>query len=375
MNVYLDNAATTSIAEEVIDVMIPILSETFGNPSSTHFFGRKAKAIIETSRRSIAKNIRCLPSEIVFTSGGTESDNMAIHAAIQELGVTHIVSSVIEHHAVYHTIEKIGAQNSIEISYVKLDEKGNVDLASLEFILQQPGKKLVSLMHANNEIGTLLPLSTVSKLCKKYNAYLHSDTVQTIGHIPIDLSELEIDFITCAGHKLHGPKGVGFLYINKRNKIASFIHGGSQERGLRGGTENIHGIAGLAKAIDLAVVHINDHAATIQSIKSYMIDRLNQEIKDVFYHGEIEEGKSLYTVLNVSFPKIDKSEMLLFTLDMKGIACSGGSACTSGANQGSHVLRGIEANTTRPNVRFSFSRFTTKAEIDYTINELKSIFQ
>ena len=375
MNVYLDNAATTSIAEEVIDVMIPILSETFGNPSSTHFFGRKAKAIIETSRRSIAKNIRCLPSEIVFTSGGTESDNMAIHAAIQELGVTHIVSSVIEHHAVYHTIEKIGAQNSIEISYVKLDEKGNVDLASLEFILQQPGKKLVSLMHANNEIGTLLPLSTVSKLCKKYNAYLHSDTVQTVGHIPIDLSELEIDFITCAGHKLHGPKGVGFLYINKRNKIASFIHGGSQERGLRGGTENIHGIAGLAKAIDLAVVHINDHAATIQSIKSYMIDRLNHEIKDVFYHGEIEEGKSLYTVLNVSFPKIDKSEMLLFTLDMKGIACSGGSACTSGANQGSHVLRGIEANTTRPNVRFSFSRFTTKAEIDYTINELKSIFQ
>ena len=375
MNVYLDNAATTSIAEEVIDVMIPILSETFGNPSSTHFFGRKAKAIIETSRRSIAKNIRCLPSEIVFTSGGTESDNMAIHAAIKELGVTHIVSSVIEHHAVYHTIEKIGTQNSIEISYVKLDEKGNVDLASLEFILQQPGKKLVSLMHANNEIGTLLPLSTVSKLCKKYNAYLHSDTVQTIGHIPIDLSELEIDFITCAGHKLHGPKGVGFLYINKRNKIASFIHGGSQERGLRGGTENIHGIAGLAKAIDLAVVHINDHAATIQSIKSYMIDRLNQEIKDVFYHGEIEEGKSLYTVLNVSFPKIDKSEMLLFTLDMKGIACSGGSACTSGANQGSHVLRGIEANTTRPNVRFSFSRFTTKAEIDYTINELKSIFQ
>ena len=318
---------------------------------------------------------------IVMETGGMkgrreEISRQEIHTILQkELGVTHIVSSVIEHHAVYHTIEKICTQNSIEISYVKLDEKGNVDLASLEFILQQPGKKLVSLMHANNEIGTLLPLSTVSKLCKKYGAYLHSDTVQTIGHIPIDLSELEIDFITCAGHKLHGPKGVGFLYVNKRNKIASFIHGGSQERGLRGGTENIHGIAGLAKAIDLAVVHINDHAATIQSIKSYMIDRLNQEIKDVFYHGEIEEGKSLYTVLNVSFPKIDKSEMLLFTLDMKGIACSGGSACTSGANQGSHVLRGIEANTTRPNVRFSFSRFTTIAEIDYTINELKSIFQ
>jgi len=375
MRVYLDNAATTPIAPEVIEAMIPVLKDGFGNPSSTHFYGRQTKALIETSRRTVAKILNCQPSEIIFTSGGTEADNMALYSSVHQMGVKQIITSSIEHHAVGHTAEAIEKEGLAKVSLVKLDEKGNVDLADLERLLQSGEKTLVSLMHANNEIATLLPLKQVSELCKRYGAYFHSDTVQTMGHYDFDLKELGIDFITCAAHKFHGPKGIGFLYINKSIKCEVLIHGGSQERGLRGGTENVYGIVGLAKAMELAYEDVKGHQDHVQSLKSYMIDELNKLFSDVYFHGETNPAKSLYTVLNVSFPRTDKSGILLFTLDLKGVAVSGGSACTSGATKGSHVLEGIKADTTRPNVRFSFSRYTTKEEIDFALTQIKSVFE
>ena len=375
MRVYLDNAATTPLAPEVLEVMIPILSNEFGNPSSTHYYGRQAKASIETSRRKIAKLLNCQPSEIIFTSGGTEADNMALFSSVHQMGVKHIITSTIEHHAVGHTAEAIEKEGLARISYVKLDAKGNVDLADLEQLLQTEDKTLVSLMHANNEISTLLPLQKVSQLCRKYDALFHSDTVQTMGHYPFDLQELDIDFITGAGHKFHGPKGIGFLYINKKAKAEALIHGGAQERGLRGGTENIYGIVGIAKALELAYEDVAGHQNHVQGLKSYMIDQLNSIFDDIYIHGESNPEKSLYTVLNVCFPKTDKTGMLLFTLDLKGVACSGGSACSSGAAKGSHVLEGINADPNRPNVRFSFSRYTTKEEIDFALKMIKEAFE
>ena len=375
MRVYLDNAATTPIAKEVLEVMIPILSNEFGNPSSTHFYGRQSKASIETSRRKIAKLLNCDPAEIIFTSGGTEADNMALCTSVHQLGVTRIITTSIEHHAVGHTVEALQKSDNIKVDYVKIDQKGNVDLKDLESLLESNEKTLVSLMHANNEIGTLLPIDKVNNLCKKYNALFHSDTVQTMGHYNFNLKEQNIDFITGAAHKFHGPKGVGFLYINKQNKANPLIHGGAQERGLRGGTENVYGIVGLAKALELAYSNIEAHQEHVQGLKSYMIKELKSIFEDVNFHGETQKDKSLYTVLNVCFPKNEKSGMLLFTLDLKGIACSGGSACSSGANKGSHVLEGIKADPSRPNVRFSFSRYTTMEEVKFAINAIKETFE
>jgi cysteine desulfurase len=375
MRVYLDNAATTPIAPEVVEAMLPVLKETFGNPSSTHFYGRNAKALIETSRRTIAKQLNCQASEIIFMSGGTEADNMALHASVFELGVKRIITTNIEHHAVGHTVESLAKFGHAEMKLVNVDAKGNVELTHLEELLNDGIPTLVSLMHANNEIATLLPLKKVSEICRKYGAYFHSDTVQTMGHYTFDLQDLDIDFITCAAHKFHGPKGIGFLYVNKKTKVGSFIHGGSQERGLRGGTENIYGIVGLAKAIELAYEDVEGHQKHVQSLKSHMIEQLKQMFSDVDFHGEIDPEKSLYTVLNVCLPKTDKAGMLLFTLDLKGVAVSGGSACTSGATKGSHVLEGIQADMSRPNVRFSFSRYTTKEEIDFALEQLKSAFE
>lgn len=375
MRVYLDNAATTPIASQVVDAMVEVLQNDFGNPSSTHFYGRQVKALIETSRRKVANYLNCSSSEIIFTSGGTEADNMALFSAVHDLGVKRIISSSIEHHAVGHSVDALVKHNSIVFESVKLDSKGHIDMAHLESMLQENIPTLISLMHANNEIATLLPLKTVSELCRKYNAYFHSDTVQTMGHYAFDLADLDIDFITCAAHKFHGPKGVGFLYINKRNKVASLIHGGAQERGLRGGTENVYGIVGLAKAMELAYQDLEDHQKHVQNLKSYMIEQLKEMFPTILFHGETEPSKSLYTVLNVCFPKTEKGGMLLFTLDLKGIAVSGGSACSSGANKGSHVLEGIGADMTRPNARFSFSRYTTKEEIDYALMQVKSSFE
>jgi cysteine desulfurase len=374
MRVYLDNAATTPIAPEVVEAMLPVLKENFGNPSSTHFYGRNAKSLIETSRRNISKYLNCQASEIIFMSGGTEADNMALHASVFELGVKRIITTNIEHHAVGHTVESLAHHGHVELKLVHTDNKGNVDLNHLEEILKDGIPSLVSLMHANNEIATLLPLKKVSEICRNYGAYFHSDTVQTMGHYTFDLQDLDIDFITCAAHKFHGPKGIGFLYVNKKTKVGSFIHGGSQERGMRGGTENIYGIVGLSKAVELAYEDVLGHQKHVQSLKSYMIEKLKEMFADVDFHGEINPEKSLYTVLNVCLPKTDKAGMLLFTLDLKGVAVSGGSACTSGATKGSHVLEGIKADITRPNVRFSFSRYTTKEEIDFALEQLNSVY-
>ena len=375
MNVYLDNAATTPIAPEVIEAMLPVLKDVFGNPSSSHSFGRKAKALLETSRRSIAKHLNCQPSEIMFTSGGTEADNIALYSAVEILGVTRIITSKIEHHAVGHTAQALKDSKAITLEYVNVDAKGNVDLNHLEELLSQDQKTLVSLMHANNEIATLLPMNTVSQLCRKYNAYFHSDTVQTMGHYAFDLQALDIDFITCAAHKFHGPKGIGFLYVNKKIRPTTLIHGGAQERGLRGGTENLYGIVGLAKAMDLAYEDVHAHQNHVQALKTYMKTELKNYFDDVDFHGETDPERSLYTVLNVCFPKTAKAGMLLFTLDLKGVAVSGGSACSSGSNQGSHVLDGIGADMERPNARFSFSRFTTREEIDYALEQVKIVFE
>ena len=375
MRVYLDNAATTPVAPEVIDVMVPILTNDFGNPSSIHSYGRHVKGFVETSRKTIAKHLNCHSSEIIFTSGGTEADNMALYSSVHKMEVKHIITSRIEHHAILHTAEAIEKEGLARISYVQVDSKGNVDLANLETLLQTQEKTLVSLMHANNEIATLLPLEKVSQLCKKYNALFHSDTVQSIGHYPFDLQELDIDYLSGAAHKFHGPKGVGFLYINKKINGSAFIHGGSQERGLRGGTENVSGITGLATALDLAYEGLAEHQAHVQSLKNHMIDQLKKSIPDVYFHGEIEASKSLYTVLNVSFPNTEKTGMLLFTMDLKGVACSGGSACSSGALGGSHVLAGINSDTNRPNIRFSFSRYTTLEEVDYALEMLMEVFE
>lgn len=375
MAVYLDNAATTPVAPEVVEAMIPVLKESFGNPSSSHSYGRKTKALIEISRRSIAKHLNCQPSEIIFTSGGTEADNMALTSAIVHFGATHIITSEIEHKAVICSAEALALQHGVKISYVKLDEKGTVDLADLEHLLQGDEKKVVSLMHANNEIATLLPLKKVSELCKKYGACFHSDTVQTMGHYSFDLSDLDIDFVTCAAHKFHGPKGVGFLYVNKKTKSEALIHGGAQERGMRGGTENVIGIVGLAKAMDLAYEDVEGHQQHVQGLKDYLISELKDMFHDIEFHGDIRPEYSLYTVLNVCFPKTEKAGMLLFTLDLKGVAVSGGSACSSGASVGSHVLTGINADMSRPNVRFSFSRYTTLEEIDFALEQIRVVFE
>jgi len=376
MRVYLDNAATTPIAPEVFEAMVPFLKNEFGNPSSTHSFGRQAKGTIETSRRKIAGLINAKPSEIIFTSGGTEADNMAFSIAINELGIKRVITSEIEHHAVIHTAEDVCKKNDLEFALVKLLPNGHIDLEDLEELLAKSDKKtLVSLMHGNNEIGNLLPLKKVSEMCRKHNVYFHSDTVQTMAHYSFDLKDLDIDFLTGAAHKFHGPKGVGFLYIKNNIKGLPFIHGGSQERGLRGGTENLYGIVGLAKAMEIAYENLEAHHLHVQGLKHYMINELKSNIQGVNFHGDTTPENSLYTVINVCLPKTSKSAMLLFTLDLKGVACSGGSACTSGSAKGSHVLEGIQADTTRPNVRFSFSRYTTKEEVDFAVGILKEAFE
>jgi cysteine desulfurase len=373
MQVYFDNAATTALDKEVIEVMVQMLNENFGNPSSIHAHGREMKTIVEKARRSVAKLLNASPSEIFFTSGGTEADNMAIVRAIEAYNITHAISSPLEHHAVLHTLEELEKAGKIHLDLLRVDSKGNVDLTHLEELLSINPKTFVSLMHANNEIGNLTDLKRVSELCEQYNAIFHSDTVQTMGHYAHDLGDLKIDFITGAAHKFHGPKGVGFLYINGRNKIKPLIYGGAQERNMRGGTENVYGIVGLAKALEIAYAEMKEHQEHIQSLKDYMREKLVEAIPDVRFNGEIDAYKSLYTVLNVSLPCTNMGDMLLFNLDIKGVSASGGSACSSGSDIGSHVLKGICADATRPSVRFSFCKYNTKEEIDFVVDTLKEI--
>lgn len=369
MSIYLDNAATTQIDAEVIEAVCRVMTDIYGNPSSVHGFGRKARAEIEKARRTAASHLKASPSEIFFTSGGTEADNMAILCSIRDLGVTRIITSKIEHHAVLHTVETSG----VTVNYVNLTDNGHIDMEHLETLLKIEEKTLVSLMHANNEIGNLIDLKLLSALCRKYGAYFHSDTVQTMCHYQFDLKALDIDFLTASAHKFHGPKGIGFLYINSNVRIKPMIHGGAQERNMRGGTENIYGIVGLAKAMDVAYGHLNEHHDHIQGLKTYMIAKLREAVADVRFNGDAE-GNSLYTVLNVCFPDTPISEMLLFNLDIMGISASGGSACSSGSNVGSHVLSQLKRDARRPAIRFSFSKYNTKTDIDQTVLKLKELF-
>ncbi|MBP7808994.1 MAG: cysteine desulfurase [Bacteroidia bacterium] len=371
--IYLDNAATTKLDEEVFNAMLPYMREEFGNPSSIHSFGRKTRTAIETARKTVAKYLNVTPAEIFFTSGGTEADNMAICKAIEAYGIKHAISSKLEHHAVEHTLETLEKEGKIKVSWLKNDDKGNMDMNHLEELLKSNPKSLVSLMHANNEIGTLLPIKKVSDLCEKYDALFHSDTVQTMGHFKLDLQSIKVHFVTCAAHKFHGPKGVGFIYINHTVKINPFISGGAQERNMRGGTENVTGIVGLAKAFELANEHMEEHQTHIRGLKNYMMEQLKSNIEGMDFNGETGEN-SLYTVLNCRFPLHPDAEMLLFNLDIAGIAASGGSACSSGSNQGSHVLRGLGIDMNRPSVRFSFSKYNTKEEIDIVVKKLKEMF-
>lgn len=375
MRVYLDNAATTPLDNEVLKEMVHVMEHQFGNPSSIHAHGREVRTIIEKARKTIAGLLNTSPSQLFFTSGGTEADNTAIRSGIIDYQITHAITSPIEHHAVLHTLEALETSGLIALSYVNIDSKGNIDFDHFEELLKNNSRSFVSLMHANNEIGTLTDIDRVGALCEEYKAIYHCDTVQTMGHYKHDLHKLKVDFLTCAGHKLHGPKGVGFLYVNHRIKIKPMIFGGAQERNMRGGTENVYGIVGLAKALQLAYQNMHDDQQYIQGLKTYMVEKLRSEIPGVMFNGEIAPEKSLYTVLNASFPETEMAEMLLFNLDIAGISVSGGSACSSGTNIGSHVLTAIKADENRPSIRFSFSRYNTREEIDYTIAKLKEILQ
>ncbi len=374
MRVYLDNAATTPLDPEVFEAMKPFMLEDFGNPSSTHAHGRKVRAAIESARKKIAELLSCTAGEIIFTSGGTEADNALINGAIRTYGIRHAISSPIEHHAVEHTLAGLAASNSIDLHFVDLDDKGHIDITHLESLLKQYPGALVSLMHANNEIGNLLDITTVGELCERHNAYFHSDTVQTMGHYRHDLKHLKVHGITAAAHKFHGPKGVGFMYVRKEKKVQPFIFGGAQERNMRGGTENVYGIIGLAKALEIAYRDMDEHRRHIGELKQRMVERLKANIPGVTFNGDsANPERSLYTVLNVCLPESDENQMLLFNLDLQGISASGGSACSSGATTGSHVLAHLYPDTKCGAVRFSFSKYNTVTEIDYTIDKLSEL--
>ena len=373
--VYLDNAATTKIDDEVIEFMYNSMKENFGNPSSTHQFGRLAKAEVETARKNIAKHFNVSASEIIFTAGGTEADNLILQNAVTNLGVQRIITSKIEHHAVLHTVEFLKNEYSINVDYVAVNHKGQVDLSHLEELLSNSeAKTLVSLMHINNEIGTILPLNDVSTLCKKHDAFFHSDTVQTIGHYKLDLKEIPVDFITASAHKFHGPKGVGFAYFKKGFGIKPMLHGGNQEKGARSSTENVQSVLGMDKALQIAYSNLEKDKKYISELKNYFINSLKEIVNSIKFNGVSDDLElSTYTILNVQFPFTNN--FFLFSLDMAGIAVSGGSACQSGSNKGSHVLAEIlnETEVNNTSVRFSFSKFTTKKELDYTLEKIKEI--
>ncbi len=374
-SIYLDNAATTPILPEVVTVVSEAMHTVYGNPSSTHQIGRKAKSLVETARKNIAKHFNASSNEIVFTAGGSEADNLILHNAVTNLGVTTIITSKIEHHAVLHTIDQLHKEFNIAVCWVELDENGSINYNHLAQLLQQQsGKKLVSLMYVNNEIGNVLDVRKVSSLCTEYDALFHSDAVQAVGHYPIDVSVNSIDFFAASAHKFHGPKGVGFAFVRNGFGIKPLLFGGEQERGARAGTENVHSILGMEKALVFAYENLEKDTRYIQEIKNYFIAKLKSNFPQIAFNGwSAEASKSSYIILNVRFPK--SYAMLLFNLDLKGIAVSGGSACQSGSNKGSHVLNEIlnETEAAKTSVRFSFSKFNSKKEIDFVINALKEI--
>ena len=379
MKVYFDNAATTPLYPEVVEKITEVLSNTYGNPSSTHALGRGAKSLIEYSRKQIAKELNALPSEIIFTSGGTEADNFILHSCARDLGVQVVISSLIEHHAVLHTLEVLAKEYPIQIVYVNLTERGDIDLQHLKNLLEQYTEKkvLVSLMHLNNEIGNILPLKEVATLCKEKGAYFHSDTVQSVGHYPINLQEIPVDFITASAHKFHGPKGVGFAFIRKGIVLHSIITGGEQEKGLRAGTETVHNIAGMEVAFNLCYKNLDKNTEKLKNLKQYFIHQLKHHFPEIVFNGTSESlEESSYAIVNVGFPALQHQDnTLLFQLDLKGIACSKGSACQSGSVQVSHVLSAFMPKEALqyPSLRFSFSAFNTIEEVDFLIESLKEI--
>ena len=373
--VYFDNAATTQVRSEVINTMTQVLQTEFGNPSSTHDFGRSSKALIETARKEVAQILNVSASEIIFTSGGTEADNLVLNGCVKNLSVTRVISSKIEHHAVLYAIQELQTSHNITVEYVNLDHCGAIDFNHLENLLADTTQKtLVSLMHVNNEIGNILDLKHVAALCKKYNTLFHSDTVQSIGHYHLDFSDIPIDFAAVAAHKFHGPKGVGFAFVRKNSGIRAMIVGGAQERGMRAGTEPVYAIVGMVEALKISYQNLAQEKKYITGLKDYFKESLVKEIPEIQFNGHCDDNdKSSYTVLNVCIPvSPEKGTMLLFQLDLKGIACSKGSACQSGSNKGSHVLSEIlkDEDLAKPSIRFSFSSFNTKDEIDYVIQTL-----
>jgi cysteine desulfurase len=375
-HVYLDNAATTPMDDRVIEAMLPFMRGHFGNPSSVHSHGREVRTAIEKARKKVAELLQASPSEIFFTSGGTEADNTALVCGIESHGIQHAITSPLEHHAVLHTLEMLAKKGQVQLSLLEVNEKGEIDLAQLEELLKKNPKSLVSLMQGNNEIGNLNDLERIGQMTQAHGAFFHSDTVQTMGHYSHDLSTLPVDALVAGAHKFHGPKGVGFLYVRKDKKIHPFIHGGAQERNMRGGTENVIGIIGLAKALEISLEELAAHRSHIEKLKGYFIEKLGQEIPGITFNGcSADLQKSLYTVLSVSLPPSEANRgMLLFHLDLEGISASGGSACSSGASVGSHVMRALQHPADRDVVRFSFSRFTTMEEIDYTLEKLKTLY-
>jgi len=373
MRVYLDNAATTPLDKEVFTAMTPYLLDHFGNPSSLHEHGRQVKNAIETARATIAGLLNAHPEEIIFTSGGTEADNTAILTAVKGEGITHIITTRFEHHAVLHTLDALQQKDDIKVSFIDADQYGNLNLNHLEILLATNPRSLVSVMHANNEVGNLSDIEAIGDLCEKYNALFHTDTVQTIGHYRHDLKKLKVHFLAASAHKFHGPKGVGFIYCRKGIKLVQLIHGGGQEARLRAGTENIHGIIGLAKALEIAYQHIDEHQQYIQGLKSYMINQLVDLIPCITFNGNsVSANKSLYTVLSVSLPSPVFARSLLECLDGEGISVSGGSACSAGGE--SHVLKALRVDPSKDTIRFSFSKLNTLQEIDYVIEKLANIY-
>lgn len=373
--IYLDNAATTPLSEEVIDAMVSVMKVTHGNPSSTHSFGQEAKILIEKARREVADYLHVTPAEIIFTSCGTESNNMIIKSCVDHIGVERIITSPLEHKCVAETVLEMKNRRGVEVVYLRPDQKGDLDLNKLEELLKNSEKKtLVSLMHANNEIGNLLDIKKVAEICKENNALFHSDTVQSMAHMDLDFSDIQVDFASCSAHKFHGPKGSGFAFIRKSSGLKGIITGGPQERSLRAGTENVCGIVGLGKALELSLKNMNDYASHIKGIKNYTIEKLSNEIEGVKFNGRSAEEGSLYTVLSVLLPF--KDPMIGLKLDMKGIAISQGSACSSGASKPSMVMMMIldeeEMEQSTP-LRISFSHLTTKKDIDVLVDALKEI--
>ena len=374
--VYFDNAATTPLDPEVLEAMMPFLTQHHGNPSSLHGAGRQVRAAIENARKTVAHLINAAPAEISFTSGGTEADNYAAFGSIRSLKLAHTITSPLEHHAVLHPLQALAKAGEVALHYLRHDAQGRFDLGHLEEMLASQPRTFVSLMHANNEIGNLNDLEAIGEICARYDAVFHTDTVQTIGHYRHDVRQLKNHFLVGSAHKFHGPKGVGFLYSRSGVQVSPLIHGGAQERNVRSGTENVYGIVGLAKALEIAVRDLAAHQTHVQSLKTRFIEKLRARIADVQFNGLSEHpNQSLYTVLSVSLPPSAISEMLLFNLDIGKVAASGGSACTSGAQAGSHVLEALGCDPERATVRFSMSKMNTAAEVDYAVEVLAKLYR